>query len=967
MNRRYRQPSAAACVASLVLAGCSASISLPDSGLDAGDAGQLDGGTGPRGIAPTFTFESGPVRPLALSPDGTKLFAANTSNASLDIFDVTDAGVSPSASAFVGIDPVAVAVRTSSEVWVVNQISDSVSIVDVSTTPPHISRTLLVGDEPSDIVFGGPAFNLAFISTAHRGQQRSDPSLLGVSGAGDPELTTPGVSRADVWVFDATNPGATVGGTPVKIVSLFGDTPRGLAVTPDGTKVYASIFKSGNGTTAISSTLPCAGFDLTDAGNPCTVGGITIPGAPPGPATNYAGAAAPAPAMILKTDENGVWRDVLGRDWSTTAVFDLPDQDVFELDATTASPSLSASYAHVGTTLFNLVVNPVSGVVYVSNTQARNDLRFEGPGTFAHETLQGHIAESQITVLTGGTIEPRHLNKHIDYTQRPAPAATLAHSLATPMQMAVSSDGMTLYVCAFGSSKVGVFSTASLENDTFDPVSQSGAYLTVSGGGPGGLALDEARGRLYVATRFDDGLSVIDLASGIELTHVLLKNPEPAAVTSGRPFLYDATRTSSNGEAACASCHMFGDKDNLAWDLGNPDNDPITTPIPFVRDGGAQNTLTDGGMINGSGDPTLLHPMKGPMTTQTLRGLFNHGAMHWRGDRAVGYFGTDSSSGPPFDSQLSFKNFVVAFQGLVGLGQQLDSVDMQTFTNFASVLVMPPNPVRSLDNQLNSTQAAGRSFFLGCDGVDTVTGNPVVCVDGGMPSGTDGHHSDGAFTCQGCHTLNPSMGFFGTNGLMAIDGVTQSMKVPQLRNLYDKVGMFGILREGYQGSQVRGFGYLNNGSVDTLFHFLSGAAFHTSLNGRSGFSAGSAGDTQRQAVEQYMLAFDSDLAPVVGQQVTLRSDNADAVGPRIDLLIARAQTPFASKLLGPTAHECDLVARGLIASQSQAFRLQSDGTFLPDDGSAALTDAELRALASTPGQELTYTCLPPGWGASSSL
>jgi hypothetical protein len=34
--------------------------------------------------------------------------------------------------------------------------------------------------------------------------------------------------------------------------------------------------------------------------------------------------------------------------------------------------------------------------------------------------------------------------------------------------------------------------------------------------------------------------------------------------------------------------------------------------------------------------------MKGPMTTQTLRGLVNSGAMHWRCDRANGAFGVDA-------------------------------------------------------------------------------------------------------------------------------------------------------------------------------------------------------------------------------------------------------------------------------------------------------------------------------------
>ena len=40
---------------------------------------------------------------------------------------------------------------------------------------------------------------------------------------------------------------------------------------------------------------------------------------------------------------------------------------------------------------------------------------------------------------------------------------------------------------------------------------------------------------------------------------------------NGRPFLYDTSLTSSHGDSACASCHIFGDFDSLAWDLGDPD------------------------------------------------------------------------------------------------------------------------------------------------------------------------------------------------------------------------------------------------------------------------------------------------------------------------------------------------------------------------------------------------------------
>ena len=127
------------------------------------------------------TFETGQVRPLALSPDGAQLFAVNTPDNALEVFDVDGGGLTRVMSVPVGLEPCAVAARTDSEVWVVNHLSDSISIVDLSLSPPRVVRTLLVGDEPRDIVFGGSGGNRAFITTAHRGQ--NDPN--------DPQLTIP--------------------------------------------------------------------------------------------------------------------------------------------------------------------------------------------------------------------------------------------------------------------------------------------------------------------------------------------------------------------------------------------------------------------------------------------------------------------------------------------------------------------------------------------------------------------------------------------------------------------------------------------------------------------------------------------------------------------------------------------------------------------------------------------------------
>ncbi len=911
-----------------------------------------------------ISFEAGQVRPLALSPDGSTLFATNTPNYSLDIFRVSNGELRRVDSVPVGMEPVAVAVRDGNEVWVINHLSDSVSIVRLDGVRPRVVRTLLVGDEPRDIVFAGPARQRAFITTAHRGQRRTDPALSRVPGAGDAKLQTPGVPRADVWVFDAAalnDP--THAGVPVGIVELYGDTPRALAVSPDGNTVYAAVFNSGNQTTVVSSGVVCLGFQT----RPCKRQGVTYPGGNPGPATNHAGATAPQTAMIVKYNAlTGHFEDELGRNWDAGVRFSLPDYDVFAIDA--ARLVQTRAVAHVGTTLFNMAVNPVSGTLYVSNTEANNMQRFEGPGQFGASTVQGHIAESRITLIDGNTVAARHLNKHINYDQRPAPPGTAGHSLATPLDMVVAPDGKTLYVAAFGSGKIGVYDTRALADNSFDPRSISSNHIRLSGGGPSGLALDAGRQRLYVLTRFDNSVTTIDLTTHQEVNRVAMQNPEPSAIREGRRFLYDANLTSSNGEASCSSCHIFGHTDHLAWDLGNPDEDITRNPAPIKLELGV-GQLRELGAINGTGKARDFHPMKGPMVTQSLRGMRNHGAMHWRGDRATGVFGTDTRTTPPFNSRLSFKNFLVAFPGLNGSAAPISDLDMERFADFVLPMTMPPNPVRRLDNSLTTAQQAGRNFYFGCDSSLLTlcrSDTPVL-----FP-----HNADGlplipttGFTCVGCHTLNPARGFFGTDGTSSFESLSQIIKIPQLRNMYEKVGMFGhpdvfvILpgNNGHQGPQVRGFGFVHDGTNDTLLRFFNAKVFRPAALGQVGFTGG---DPQRFNVVEFMMAFDNDLPPIIGQQITPVSSRLTLERTHADLLRQRASANFVSAIYGGSGKECDLVVTGLLGTQRAAWYYDpARNLFQRGSATTTQTPAQLAGLADQPGQELTYTCAPLGSGA----
>src|SRR6185295_15191151 len=164
--------------------------------------------------------------------------------------------------------------------------------------------------------------------------------------------------------------------------------------------------------------------------------------------------------------------------------------------------------------------------------------------------IRGNLHQSRITVLgPGGSVTPRHLNKHINYAAccDAIPNAENDKSLAFPQQMAVTSDGSTLYVATLGTSKIGVFETSALENNTFTP--STADQIKVSGGGLTGLVLDEDERRIYTLTRFDNSIAVVDTVSGAEIEHVPMHNPEPPSVVAGRPVLYDTSLSSSHGDS----------------------------------------------------------------------------------------------------------------------------------------------------------------------------------------------------------------------------------------------------------------------------------------------------------------------------------------------------------------------------------------------------------------------------------
>ena len=834
--------------------------------------------------ASVAVFESGPVRPLALSADGQRLYVTNAPANCLEIYAIENDALRLVSAVSVGLEPVAVAERNANEVWVVNHLSDSVSVVRLDGTP-RVLRTLQVGDEPRDIVFAGTNRDRAFITAANRGQNRP--------GFNSASLVTSGVGRADVWVYDAAQLDDSLNGKPVTVLTLVADVPRALAVSNDGRTVYAGVFMSGNRTTVLHR----------DA--------LNMP--KPGISTSADGVQAPGTSLIVRFDGTA-WRDEARNDWSSRVKFTLPDEDVFAIDAVAATPAVTSRFTGVGTTLFNMAVNPADGRLFVSNTESFNEVRFEGSGQRGNSSVRGRIAESRISLITpsSGAVAAVHLNRHVNFDLPQGAslsAAEKARSLSQPTALVFSQNGDTLYSAAFASAKVAALPTAALVAGNYVP--DVSRQIEVPPG-PAGLALNAAGNRLYVYSRIAHALSIVDLANRSLLSTRSLFSPESTAVKEGRRFLYDATLSSANGTVSCASCHVFGDLDHLAWDLGNPDDRMQTNPNAYLP-------------LSPRTTPRF-HPLKGPMTTQTLRGMKGHGPLHWRGDRTGTTRAVVRGQTETLE-EAAFKEFNPAFVSLLGRETPLSTTQMQAFTDFVMQLANPPNPVRALDNSLTADESAGRDIYMNF---------PITLLG----------------SCDNCHRLRPTSGQFGTGGLMTFEGgrITENFKVPQLRNVYTKVGMFGFSGDNSTptGAQIRGFGFSNDGAVDTLDNFFRDPVF---------LFPPPAADTRRQVIT-FMMAFDTDFLPVVGQQVTWRPGAESAVESRLTLLREQAQVSSPRRA-------CDLIARASVNGTAYSALLQSDGSWSMRGGGTR-TDAQLRELA-TVTQPITFTCMPPGTGRRAAL
>ncbi|MFK7992996.1 MAG: YncE family protein [Granulosicoccus sp.] len=516
-------------------------------------------------------YESPHVHPLDLTPSKNTLLAVNTAAATLMVFDVSGGSAVLTNSIPVGLEPVSVRARSESEAWVVNHVSDTVSIVDLNTG--IVVNTLQTADEPADVIFAGNP-ERAFVSA-------SQDNLLQVFNVDNPDE-------------DPTD------------ITILGEDPRALAKSPDGNSVYLAIFESGNGTTLMPGGKRIDDRIRDAAGaSQGPYGGESPPpndGNRFNPPMNSSNPTPPPVGVIVRKDDNGNWFDDNNGNWTELVTgnlsflsdrvegWDLPDRDVAIIDANTFSVRYQTRLMNI---VMALDVNPASGAVTVVGTESTNEVRFEP--NLKSRFVRVHMGSFG---ANGGNASINDLNAHLNYNQTSVAQSVRDQSVGDPRAIAWNSSGTQAYIAGLGSNNIVA-------------VSPSGARFgrIEVGQGPTGIALDDARSRGYVLNRFGGSISVISLGDNSESSRTSFFDPTPSAIKNGRQHLYDTHATSGLGQASCASCHVDARTDRLSWDLGNP----------------------AGSMSSRRGFE--FHPMKGPLKTQSLQDIIGAPGLHHRGDR----------------------------------------------------------------------------------------------------------------------------------------------------------------------------------------------------------------------------------------------------------------------------------------------------------------------------------------------
>lgn len=467
----------------------------------------------------------------------------------------------------------------------------------------------------------------------------------------------------------------------------------------------------------------------------------------------------------------------------------LPDRDLVcivpdPLDPTKDAVDPEAEFSGLGTLLTNLHARPGTSELWIPNTEALNAV-FRGERNFP----AGQVVENRVTIVdvASGEVSVVDLDA----------LAGQGVNCSTPTGVAFDEERGYAFVCGYGSDTVAVLDTSQ------SPPGWVGTYVVPGAdGGPSGprtCAVDTEHGKLFVYNKGDNSFTEIDLDKPVQWGAVapaptpLGYDPTPPAIRAGR-FHHISTANSKSGTSSCNSCHFDGHLDGVVWDL-SAFSDPEGTPsnaLQFEED------------------------RKGPMVTQSLRGLAEMAPYHWRGERAT------------------LKDFNPAFTGLLertrdGELEPLSDAEFAEFERYVFSLVYGPNPRQEVDRGLTEEQTAGFEGFV--------------------------------TSCEPCHTFP-----LGTNGELQHDAplfLSKSTQVTHMRGVQDKLGgKRDIGPTIFLGTRSDiGLGLSHSGIIATLDDFLLGFPLPQET---------------RDQIVAYLKVFDAGHAPAAGYQATLCPENFES-------------------------------------------------------------------------------------------
>ncbi len=508
----------------------------------------------------------------------------------------------------------------------------------------------------------------------------------------------------------------------------------------------------------------------------------------------------------------------------------LPDADVIRISS---SGAITQTVSGVGTILFGHAINPDSGELWVLNTDANNRAQHDTnyPSTVtdinklqSEPSIRGTTVRNRVTRVDLATGTTFITELEVDSAGVYDDARTIGQPYALDFGPTGQADAGHAYI-------VGLLTNRVVEYDEVGAFVQSFDILP-SGSIARAIHFDSANDRIYVYCWGTNEIRVYTLGAPVILDAVmdLGFDPAPATVQQGRQTFYDGSH-SLHGDESCATCHVEGRMDQMAWDLSNRPADD-----------------------------------KGPLVTQTLVGIERMRPFHWRGEQMQGLV-----------------DFNPAFDNLLG-GSGLDQTpggEFDMFEDFVFSLQAPANPIIDPTRIINNNFAPPVPSVL-----------PPVGTQGAWPAFGDAVNGQriwfdeltvGNNTCNDCHTL-PT----GTNADVIADGgsdlhqkrarlmvtgfndMWRKSQEPVLIDFFEPDGTIGTRRY-----PTLGHGFAHSGAAANLIEFSRGG--------------GTLSNKEVADVAAFQEMIDTGIAPASHVGILLDQDHLSALTEINDFLIDQAE------------------------------------------------------------------------------